>query len=353
MGFWATYGQAAQWIAKVIATIGVFGVAVPLLNARSWWGPLVGLGLLLAVALAWVAWSIVHIVPWWRERHWVWVCVALVALANGCTRVDPGYVGIQVYYYGAYRGEPIARGAGTIWYLPSYSTVLEYPVFQRQTAWTHKLTEGRTGVDDSLTYNSKEGLVFHADLSVAYTLKPYCVADFYRRFRTDDLDTFTHGFLRQSAQNWANTFASRYTAEELYGDKKDAFIVQVQKALNDELEPLCVHIVQMGYTEAPRPPQPIIDSINAKIAATQNAIRVENEVRQSKASAQKAIAEAQGRAQSILVEAEAQAKANALLSASITANLIQLKAIERWNGIRPLYEGTSAGILMPMPAGGK
>lgn len=90
----------------------------------------------------------------------------------------------------------------------------------------------------------------------------------------------------------------------------------------------------------------IIDALNAKVEATQIAIQRENEVRTAEAEAQKKIAEARGKAESILLEAKAQAETNRLLSQSITANLIEVKRIEKWDGKYPTVMGS--GTIMDM-----
>ena len=57
------------------------------------------------------------------------------------------------------------------------------------------------------------------------------------------------------------------------------------------------------------------------------------EVHQMLAKAE--VAKAEGEAQATLVRAKAQAEANQLLQATLTPNLIQSKAIDKWNGTLP------------------
>lgn len=74
--------------------------------------------------------------------------------------------------------------------------------------------------------------------------------------------------------------------------------------------------------------------------AVQIAIQIENEVKQSEAQAKKRVAEAEGMAKSVLVRAEAEAKANEIIAKSLTAPLVQYKAIQQWDGKRPMVEGS-------------
>jgi len=273
--------------------------------------------------------------------------LCLIAFMSvGCTRIDPGHVGIKVNYYGSNRGvDDYPLVTGNVWYNPSSTSVFQFPTFVQTAVWTASVHEGKA-LNEEVSFNSKEGLVFTADISLSYFLKPDRVPHFYVKFRSDNIEHFTHGFMRNVARDAFNESAVKYNADEIYGDKKEALLGEVRARINTQLQDVGVIIEQFGFIGAPRPPQNVIAAINAKITATQDAIRVENELRSAKAEAQKAVATAQGRAQAILVEAEAQAKANTLLSASLTPTLVTNKAVEKWDGKRPMVEGSGSGLLL-------
>ena len=103
------------------------------------------------------------------------------------------------------------------------------------------------------------------------------------------------------------------------------------------------------------------DSIEAKVKAQQDAERAENELVKTKVEAQKAEAEAkgtaaanvaaaEGEAKAIIAKADAQAKANRELAASITPELILNKAVDKWDGVRPMVESGKSGMLLELPA---
>ncbi|MBI4118721.1 MAG: hypothetical protein HY452_00470 [Parcubacteria group bacterium] len=265
-----------------------------------------------------------------------------MATLNSCTRINPGHAGIEVDFYGQDRGvQSYPMRTGVVWYNPVTKDILEYPTFVQTAVWTRNLEEG-SPANEEITYNSREGMVFTADISLAYQLIPEEVPGFYVKFRTNDLDTFTHGFLRNIARDAFNEIATQYTADELYGDKKEEAVKKVKEKINEQIERYGVVLEQFGYIGAPRPPDSVVESINAKISATQNAIRTENEVRQAKAEAQKLIAAAEGEAQS-----------NDILVKSLTPALIRWRelqlteqAIQKWNGVRPLAEGIGSGLLL-------
>jgi regulator of protease activity HflC (stomatin/prohibitin superfamily) len=103
-------------------------------------------------------------------------------------------------------------------------------------------------------------------------------------------------------------------------------------------------------------------SIEAKQVAQQDAEKANNVLAQKRVEAEQAkvdaegaanaaAAEANGKARAILAVADAQAKANKELAASLTQALILNKAIEKWNGQRPMVEGgKGSGLLLQLPA---
>jgi regulator of protease activity HflC (stomatin/prohibitin superfamily) len=82
-------------------------------------------------------------------------------------------------------------------------------------------------------------------------------------------------------------------------------------------------------------PQNVIAALNAKIEASQRAQQRENELREAEAEAKKQIAKAEGQARCGIVQAESESEANNLLSQSITQELIQWQAVQKWDGKLP------------------
>jgi regulator of protease activity HflC (stomatin/prohibitin superfamily) len=279
-------------------------------------------------------------------------------LLSGCVRVGPGYVGIKVNMSGTQRGvESFPKVTGWVFYLPGASRVLEYPTFVQTAIWTKNPHEGHEA-NEEISFNSKEGMVITGDISLSYQIDAEKVPSFYVKFRSDDLNVFTHGFLRNIARDAFNEVGPYYPVEEIYGPKKEEVLKLVRERINKQVQPFGVEIQQFGFTEAPRLPAPVVEALNAKIQATQNAIRVENEVRQAEAEAKKTVAIAQGDAKATVAKADGEAKANQLLAQSLSENLlrwralgIQQQALEKWNGQLPQYTGGAVPLIqLPAPA---
>src|SRR5512136_3205677 len=80
-------------------------------------------------------------------------------------------------------------------------------------------------------------------------------------------------------------------------------------------------------------------AIEAKQVAQQQVETQRQVLAQREIEAQQKVATAKGEAESILVVAQGQAKANEILSRSITPILVNYKSIEKWNGVLPQVSG--------------
>jgi len=355
MIMWKTGCKIAAILLSVLLVGSVINIGLTLLSEKSdegFWG-----GVVLLVVVGMVVSIIVgDAFKKWKAKHPLFplfVVVLAFLMLSACTRVNPGYVGIKVNYWGGDRGvDANSLVTGAVLYNPITTSVFEYPTFAQTAIWTHSKNEG-SPTNEEISFNSKEGLVFHADISLTITLDGAKVPKFYEKFRSDDVTKFVHTFLRNVARDQFNEIAVKYTAEEIYGEKKEAFLHEVRERCNAEMGPYGVRIEQFGFVGAPRPPDNVTDAINNKIKATQMAIQAENELRQAKAEAQKMIAKADGDAQSRVKMAEGEAKANLVLAQSITPSLLQWRqlqitedAVKKWNGERPMVEGANSGLLL-------
>jgi len=263
--------------------------------------------------------------------------------STGCmTRIAPGHVGIKIDLAGSNRGaENLPIRTGWIIYNPASSQVVEYPTFVQTAVWSHSVSEGHP-VDEEITFTTKDSMVVSVDVNLSYSLLQERVPAFYVKFRSDDVDSFTHGFLRNVARDCFNETAGKYSVEQVMGDNAP-FLLDARKCLQDRVAAIGVSIEQFGIIGAPRPPQGVINAINLKVQAQQIALQKQNEVMQAEADAKKQIATAQG-----------QAESNRVLTQSITPQLVEWQKlavtdrwISRWNGSMPqVSTGAQPGLLL-------
>ncbi len=272
------------------------------------------------------------------------------------TRIGAGYVGVEVVLSGSQRGaSEIPIRTGWVFYSPIRSQIIEFPTFVQTVKWTRDLNEGRAS-NEEMSFNSKEGMEIYSDVSLSYAIEPRRVPDFYVKYRVSDLDTFTHGILRDIVRNSLNEVASTYNVEQIYGEQKAEFLGKVQALIQQKMDPVGVGVQQFGFIGAPRVPTVIAEAITSKAQAIQAAEQARNELAKTQAEAAKTVAAAEGEAKAAVTRAQGEAEANRIRQTSLTPQLLELRKIEnqkalidRWNGALPTVQTGSGGLLMELP----
>lgn len=275
------------------------------------------------------------------------VFVLLIVLLSfgsvACTKVPSGHVGVKVYLLGGSKGVDTEElGVGRYWVGWNEELHL-FPTFTQNTVWTADSREGSLE-DESITFQTKEGLSVNADIGLAYHIDPTKVTAIFQKYRKG-IDEITDIYLRNIVRDAFVVASSNKPVEFVYGEGKAELRDEVEQIVKAKVEPIGIVIEQISFVGDLRLPDSVVTALNAKIAALQKASQRENEVKEAEAEARKKIAAAQGEAESIKVVALAQADANKILSNSITPTLVEYKRIEKWNGIMPTY---MAGA-MPTP----
>ena len=272
------------------------------------------------------------------------------------TRIGAGYVGVEVVLSGSQRGaNEIPIRTGWVFYSPLRSQIIEFPTFVQTVKWTANLNEGRAQ-NEEMSFNSKEGMEIYSDVSLSYAIEPRRVPDFYVKYRVSDLETFTHGILRDIVRNSLNEVASTYNVEQIYGEQKSEFLGKVEALIQKKLDPVGVGIQQFGFIGAPRVPAVIAAAITNKAQAIQAAEQANNELAKTQAEAAKTVAEAEGAAKAAVTRAQGEAEANKIRQTSLTPQLLELRKIEnqkalidRWNGQLPSVQTGNGQMLMELP----
>ena len=263
--------------------------------------------------------------------------LAFAFLMTGCSDVPSGYVGIKVNLLGSEKGVDLQElGTGRYW-IGINEKLYTFPVFSQNQVWTKDSNEGSPN-DDSVTFNTEEGLSVNTDIGISYSIDPKRVSLIFQKYRKG-IDEITSIYMRSMVRDALVAEASSRSMESIYGRGKTDFIAAVQHRVISQTEPLGIIVEKIYLIGELRLPQSVISSINAKIEATQKTAQRENEVAQSKAEADKLEQTARGEANSKLLLAEAEAKAIKIKGDALSANpkLVELSAVEKWNGVLPQY----------------
>lgn len=277
-------------------------------------------------------------------------CLVIVSLwcQTGCSKVPAGHVGVKVYLLGGAKGvDNEVLGVGRYW-IGWNEELFLFPTFQQTKAWTKSSTKD-SPEDQSFVFQTKEGLSVGADVSISYTIRADKVATLFQRYRKG-VDEITDVYLRNLVRDALVLASSTRTVEAIYGEGKSDLIEEVKRIVQQKIQPIGIDIDMISFIGDLRLPENVVESINAKIAATQKAQQRENELREAEAQAAKKIAEAKGIAESTRIQAQAQAEANKEISKSLTPELVEYVKAQKWDGKLPQVSGNGSGFLLSVPS---
>jgi regulator of protease activity HflC (stomatin/prohibitin superfamily) len=272
--------------------------------------------------------------------------VALVLIPSMATYVNPGHVGIVIHRVGGgVDMKPL--GPGLHVRNPLLTEIEEYPTFMQTLVLTRASSEG-SSYNDEINVNSVEGQPVSLDVSMSFELSPTKVPHLYQTFRTD-INTIQHGYVKQAIRQALQEVVGSEEIAAIIGPKKAETVARSQGLLAQRLDQYGIVVKQFTINEL-RAPSTVIEAINAKNVMQQQALTAQNELQKKRFEALGDSIKASGRANAILTEAQAQAKANLLLSQSLTSNLVQYELMKKWDGKLP--QVSSGGTpLIQLPTG--
>jgi regulator of protease activity HflC (stomatin/prohibitin superfamily) len=288
--------------------------------------------------------------------------VALVVIGVfyiGCsttTRVDAGHVGIRVKLAGSDRGvQDMPIVTGWVVFNPLTEQIILFPTSVQNVVWAQSAHEGKA-YDESITFSSSEGVNVNADIGLSFHIDPTLAPKLYGRFRLNDLEKLSDGYMHNTVREAFNDVASKLAVQDIYGAGKSKMLAEVTQKCRDVFGKDGIIIDQLTINGTLRLPQNVSDAINRAMEATQNAIQSHNRVAQVEAEATQAITQAhgaaeaarqkaQGDADALLINARAQAQANEIIRLSMSPSVLQYRALERWDGKLPSYNAGALPML--------
>ncbi len=246
----------------------------------------------------------------------LFVVFGLIAFVSCNERIDAGYEGILVKLYGSDKGiQDVSLVTGRVWYNPLTESVYEFPTYVQTINY------------DAFTVNAKDGSVFTVDPTLSFKVKDGFSPIIFKKYRkniTEITETTLLNYIKDAFRIEFN----KYTTDSIISNR-EKFEFAIQNNMSELLNKEGFNLEQM--TSGIQYPETITQAINAKNAAVQEAMRVENELKIAQAQARK-----------LIVLAESEAKANELRKMSLNNLLIQQQFIEKWDGKTPIYGNAPA-----------
>lgn len=251
------------------------------------------------------------------------VMISMMLTSCGYERIDAGYEGIKVNLYGDDKGvDDITLVTGAVWYNPITTAVYEYPTFVQTVDYA------------PFSINAKDGSSFTVDPTISLKIVDGKSAEVFKKYRKEDITEVINTTLYNYVRNAFRIQLNNYTTDELVS-KREEFEKAIEERLSTELLAENFKLEQM--TSGLQYPQTLVNAIDAKNAAVQEAQKSQNEVLKIKAEAEKKIAAANGEAQALKIKGNAEAEYNRKIAASLSHLIVQQMMLDKWDGKLPVY----------------
>lgn len=265
-----------------------------------------GVFLLTPVLLIWIYKEVTNIKNSIRLLGFLILLLAIFIILGPIAFVPVGYRGIATRL-----GTPTGhiRGEGVHFKFPIIEGNKNVEVRVQK-----KEVDATAASKDLQTVSSRVALNFAVDSEK--------VVDIYRQVGDDYDDRIVSPAIQEAVKS----VTARYTAEELITKRamvSDAILTEIKDRIgNYGLLATDFNIVDFDFSSS------FNAAIEAKVTAEQSALAAKNKLEQVKYEAQQQIEAAKGKAEALQIEGDA-----------ITSNpqVVQLRAIEKWNGILPNY----------------
>src|ERR1700734_596068 len=170
------------------------------------------------------------------KRLFALAFVVALLLFAGCqmtTRVDAGHVGIRVKLAGSDRGvQDMPVVTGWVFYNPLTEQIILFPTSVQNVVWTQSAHEGKA-YDESITFSSSEGVNVNADIGLSFHIEASLAPKLYGRFRLNDLDKLTDGYMHNTVREAFNDIASKLAVQDIYGAGKSKMLGAVTQKCHD------------------------------------------------------------------------------------------------------------------------
>ena len=261
------------------------------------------------------------------------LALASSVMLAGCSpaKVPVGNTAVIVNMMGDNKGvQPTEAGVGWKW-LTWNEELFLFPTFNQNFN-----INGIKGQD-------KDGMVVGLPLGVTLRAAEGSAPLLYKTYRKS-MEEIIGVNVPQVVRDAVNAESSKVTAETMYGPQKEDFIKRIQTRVQDHFASRGIVVENLYLNGQIDLPGPVVEALNRKIEATQKAQQRENELRQTQAEAAKEIAAAEGAKTAAILRAEGEAQALNIKGQALSKNpgVVELNAIEKWDGKLPTYNGGGA-----------
>lgn len=218
-------------------------------------------------------------------RNIAYVAIAVTILLSAIVQVGPGEVGVQILF-GSVQNGTLHSGLNLINPLVS---IEKMDVKTQAYTMSSARDEGQVKGDDAITSLSMDGLTIKLDLTVWYRLNDDDAPQVYRTIGTDYVEKIVRPAIRTAIRD----ASVLYSATDIYSSKREDFVTNVTKNLNDAFNGRGV-VLERVLLRNVELPEKVRTAIDEKIAAEQQAQQMVYVLQKERQEAERKKVEAQG-----------------------------------------------------------
>jgi regulator of protease activity HflC (stomatin/prohibitin superfamily) len=300
--------------------------------------------------------------------------VILIVSALLLTSVGAGLVFLQANEYGVvisafqpngYRTQ--ALGPGLHWIIPFVESVQKYSVAQQTYTMSSATGEGQVTGDDSIQARTKDGQQVFIDASVIYKPDSAQIIQLHINWQGRYEEMVVRPVSRAAIRNAVSQFGVEELVSTRRAELEQAIRTEIEtklKANNITMSDFLMRNISFSPEYATAVEQKQIAEQQAQQAkfVVESKKQEAEQARQtaqgqadaaviaSKGAAESAVIAAKGAAEARLVQADAEAKANNLLSQSLTPTLLQYQYILKLApGVQTIFVPSGNQFILPLP----
>jgi regulator of protease activity HflC (stomatin/prohibitin superfamily) len=255
-------------------------------------------------------------------------------MITACDYVEPGNVGVKVTTMGGDRGVQrnlLEPGRHWIGYTERLYT---FPTFVQNYVWSAERTT-QSPTDESIDFQSREGANINSDFGIQYSFQRDRISHVFERYRMGALE-ITRQTLRNEVRDALVSASSTRRIEDLIGEGKNSFMDEVLRLVRTRMSEHGIIVDSVYAVGRFRLAEETEAAINRRISAAQETEQRRQQVETARMEAER-----------LRIEAEGQAEANRIIAISITPELVQYLAAQKWNGQLP--QATSGVPFLNLP----
>ena len=212
--------------------------------------------------------------------------LAFIFLVASMVRlVPPGNVGV-VIVFGKVQETTLKNGLHLV---NPFATVEKMSIRTEEYTMSGMPREGQVKGDDAIQALTSEGLMVRLDVTVWYKLIPEGASEVYSTLGLNYVDKIVRPAARTSIRN----VISNYKVEDIYTQNRESVSIQISENLREAVKDRNVEIERVLLRDVKLPAK-VQNEIDAKMAAKQEAEKMEFVLDKEKREAERKAVEAQG-----------------------------------------------------------